>query len=31
MLQQQIVIEKVRAACERDDRLSSVLMYGSFA
>ncbi len=31
MLQQQIMIEKVRDACERDDRLVSVLMYGSFA
>ena len=31
MLQQQIMIEKVREACRRDDRLVSALMYGSFS
>ena len=31
MLQQEAIIGKVREACERDDRLVSALMYGSFA
>ena len=31
MLQQEAMIEKVREACGRDDRLVSALMYGSFA
>lgn len=31
MLQQEAMIEKVREACERDDRVVSALMYGSFA
>ena len=31
MLQQETMIRKVREACERDDRLVSALMYGSFA
>jgi lincosamide nucleotidyltransferase len=31
MLQQESMIRKVRGACERDDRLVSALMYGSFA
>lgn len=31
MLQQDSMIQKVREACERDDRLVSALMYGSFA
>ena len=30
MLQQEAMIESVRKACERDDRLVSALMYGSF-
>jgi lincosamide nucleotidyltransferase B/F len=31
MLQQDLMIEKVREVCDRDDRLVSALMYGSFA
>ncbi len=31
MLRQRIMIEKIREACEQDDRLVSALMYGSFA
>jgi len=31
MLRQETLIGKVREACERDDRLVSALMYGSFA
>jgi lincosamide nucleotidyltransferase B/F len=31
MLQQELMIEKVREVCDRDDRLVSALMYGSFA
>jgi lincosamide nucleotidyltransferase B/F len=31
MLQQEIMIEKVRELCERDERMVAVLMYGSFA
>ena len=31
MLRQEVMIEKVRALCERDDRLVGALMYGSFA
>jgi lincosamide nucleotidyltransferase len=31
MLQQESMIRKLREACERDDRLVSALMYGSFA
>jgi lincosamide nucleotidyltransferase len=31
MLQQEAMIEKVRELCERDERLVSALMYGSFA
>jgi lincosamide nucleotidyltransferase len=31
MLQQELMIEKVHEVCDRDDRLVSALMYGSFA
>jgi lincosamide nucleotidyltransferase len=31
MLQQEIMIEKVREVCERDERVVAALMYGSFA
>jgi lincosamide nucleotidyltransferase B/F len=31
MLQQELMIEKVREVCDRDDGLVSALMYGSFA
>jgi lincosamide nucleotidyltransferase B/F len=31
MHQQEIMIEKVRELCERDERMVAVLMYGSFA
>jgi lincosamide nucleotidyltransferase B/F len=30
MLQQEVMIEKVRALCERDERVVAALMYGSF-
>ena len=31
MLQQEVMIEKVRELCERDERMVAALMYGSFA
>jgi lincosamide nucleotidyltransferase B/F len=31
MLQQEVMIEKVRVLCERDERVVAVLRYGSFA
>src|SRR5918998_397454 len=31
MLQQEVMIEKVRELCQRDERVVAVLMYGSFA
>src|SRR3712207_5447903 len=31
MLQQEVMIEKVRELCQRDERVVGVLMYGSFA
>src|SRR3712207_3665848 len=31
MLQQEVMIEKVRELCQRDGRLVATLMYGSFA
>jgi lincosamide nucleotidyltransferase B/F len=31
MLQQEVMIEKLRALCERDERVVAALMYGSFA
>lgn len=31
MLQQEIMIEKVRGICENDERVTAALMYGSFA
>jgi hypothetical protein len=30
-LQQEVMIEKVRALCERDERVVAALMYGSLA
>ena len=30
MLQQEVMIEKVRELCERDERVVAALMYGSF-
>ena len=31
MLQQEVMIERVRELCERDERVVAALMYGSFA
>jgi hypothetical protein len=31
MLQQEVMIEKLRALCDRDERVVAALMYGSFA
>jgi lincosamide nucleotidyltransferase len=31
MLQQEVMIEKARELCERDERVVAALMYGSFA
>ncbi len=31
MLQQEVMIEKLRELCQLDERVMAVLMYGSFA